>query len=60
MPDLGNQHNNGPHPDQIFDNLSALALILGKQKSDLAPGGTVFLLLLFFKRIGFSSLYIFL
>ena len=59
MPDLGNQHNNGPHPDQIFDNLSALALILGKQKSDLAPGGTV-LLLLFFKSIGFSFLYIFL
>ena len=26
--DLGNQHNNGPHQDQIFDNPSALCLAL--------------------------------
>ena len=24
--DQGNQHNNGPHQDQIFDNLSAFCL----------------------------------
>ena len=26
--DLGNQHNNGPHQDQIVDNLSALCFAL--------------------------------
>ena len=26
--DLGNQYNNGPHRDQIFDSLSALCLAL--------------------------------
>ena len=29
--DLGNQHNNGPHQDQIFDNPSALCLALVPQ-----------------------------
>ena len=28
MSDLGNQLNNGPHKDQIFDNPSALCLAL--------------------------------
>ena len=28
VPDLGNQHNNSPHEDQIFDNSSALRLVL--------------------------------
>ena len=28
MSDQGNQHNNGPHQDQIFDNPSALCLAL--------------------------------
>ena len=26
--DLGSQHNNGPHQDQILDNPSAVCLIL--------------------------------
>ena len=26
--DQGNQHNNGPHQDQIFDNPSVLCLAL--------------------------------
>ena len=34
MSDLGNQHNNGPHQDQIL-----LSGIVG-QKLDLVPGGT--------------------
>ena len=33
---LGNQHNNGPHQEQVFDNPSALCLALGEEKSDLA------------------------
>ena len=28
MSDLGNQHNNGPHQDQTFDNPSAICLAL--------------------------------
>ena len=28
MSDQGNQHDNGPHQDQIFDNPSALCLAL--------------------------------
>ena len=31
LSDLGNQHNNGPHQDQIFDNPSALCLALCPQ-----------------------------
>ena len=38
--DLSNQHNNGPHQDQIFDNLTALFSALGEQKSDSSPGET--------------------
>ena len=38
MSDQGNQHNNGPHQDQIFDNpLCSLLSIVGR-KSDSAPG----------------------
>ena len=40
MSDLGNQHNNGPHQDQIFDNPSALCLALWA-KNRMAKGGGV-------------------
>ena len=34
MSDLGNQHNNGPHQDQIFDNPAALCLALRERKKE--------------------------
>ena len=38
--DQGNQHNNGPHQDQIFDNPSALCLVLwSKNRIQLGVGG---------------------
>ena len=37
---IGKQGNNGPQQIHIFDNPTALCLALGKQNSDLSPGGT--------------------
>ena len=40
LSDQGNQHNNGPHQDQIFDNPSALLGIVGqKLESGSGVGG---------------------
>ena len=38
MSDQGNQHNNGPHQDKIFDNPAALCLALWA-KNRIRPGG---------------------
>ena len=37
--DLGNQHNNGPHQDQIFDNPAALCLALWDNNLIWLSGG---------------------
>ena len=39
VPDQGNQHNNGPHQDQIFDNSLCSLSSTVVQKSDLLGGG---------------------
>ena len=40
MSDQGNQHNNGPHQDPIFDNPSALCLaVWAKNQIPLGGGG---------------------
>ena len=38
---LGNQHNNGPHQDHVFDNPSAPCLALWARKLDSAQGAGV-------------------
>ena len=39
MSGLGNQHNNGPHQDQVFHNPSALCLALWAKTPIRLPGG---------------------
>ena len=59
VPDLGNQHNNGPHQYKIFDTPPpppphrTLCSNVG-QKSDSAPGGTDAPNRLFMKGVGLS------
>ena len=56
--DLGNQHSNGPHQDQIFDNPSTLCLAMWA-KNQIRLGGADSPNRLLWKEYNFLSLSLF-
>ena len=55
--DAGDKHSNGLYEDQNFDDLFALFLSLGKQKSESAPEGADVPNRLFRKGVSFINLF---